>query len=297
MNKRLLVRAATYASIGIAVFLLILKLTAWLRTDSVSILASLLDSALDIAASVMIAVAVHIAQTPPDKEHRFGHGKAEPLAALAQSVFIAGSAAYLIIYSIDRILQPETLQHADVAIWYMLTSLLLTLCLIAFQQYVIAKTDSTAIEADSMHYISDVMANLLIIVSLLFTQWLWLDPALALLIGLWILRSAVKIGKKAANQLLDHELPDEMRQTIQEIILRTPKVRGYNDLRSYQSGPNRFVQLDLELDDHLSLIEAHAIAENVTKALQSRFENLDVLIHQEPVSLKHDPEHHTWGKE
>ncbi|MBF6058932.1 MULTISPECIES: cation diffusion facilitator family transporter [Thiomicrorhabdus] len=297
MNKRLLVRAATYASVGIAVFLLILKLTAWLRTDSVSILASLLDSALDTAASVMIAVAVHIAQTPPDKEHRFGHGKAEPLAALAQSVFISGSAAYLIIYSIDRIIEPQVLSHTDVAIWYMITSLILTLCLIAFQQYVIKKTESTAIEADSMHYISDVMANLLIILSLLFSQWTLLDPVLALLIGLWILRSAIKIGNKAANQLLDHELPEEMRQAIQNTIMQTPRVRGFNDLRTYQSGPNRFVQLDLELDDDLSLMEAHAIAENVTEALRAKFDHIDVIIHQEPVSLKHDPQHHTWGKE
>lgn len=292
-----LVRIATYASVATAVTLLIIKLTAWWRTDSVSILASLLDSGLDIAASLMIAVAVHIAQTPADKEHRFGHGKAEPLASLAQSVFIAGSAVYLAIYAIDRFFVPQTLQHTDTAILYMLVSLALTLTLIGFQRYVILKTDSTAIKSDSLHYLTDVMTNLLVIVSLWLSHIQWLDPLLALGIALWILRSAVKIAREAANQLLDRELPENMREQIQQIILNTPQVRGFNDLRSYQSGPNRFVQLDLELDDELTLKESHRIAEQVTQALQHRFENLDVMIHQEPVSLKNDLQHHTWGKE
>lgn len=292
-----LVRFASYASVAVASVLLLIKITAWVRTDSVSILASLLDSALDIAASLMIAVAVHIAQIPPDKEHRFGHGNAEPLASLAQSVFIAGSAFYLVIYAIDRLLVPQAIQHADTAVWYMVVSLAMTLGLISFQRYVIAKTNSSAIKADSLHYLTDVASTLLVIVSLILSQYEWLDPLLALAIALWILRSAVQIVKEAANQLLDRELPEEQRREMQQIILGIPQVRGFNDLRTYQSGPNRFAQLDLELDDNLTLKEAHQIAEAVTQALKARFEGLDVIIHQEPVSLKNDPQHHTWGKE
>ncbi|WP_178862558.1 cation diffusion facilitator family transporter [Thiomicrorhabdus cannonii] len=292
-----LVKFASYASVAVASLLLLIKITAWLRTDSVSILASLLDSALDIAASVMIAVAVHIAQIPPDKEHRFGHGNAEPLASLAQSVFIAGSAFYLVIYAVDRLLVPQAIQHADTAVWYMVLSLVMTLGLISFQRYVIAKTDSSAIKADSLHYLTDVASTLLVIASLILSQYEWLDPLLALAIALWILRSAIQIVKEAANQLLDRELPEAQRHEMQQIILGIAGVRGFNDLRTYQSGPNRFAQLDLELDDHLTLKEAHHIAEEVTQALKARFEGLDVIIHQEPVSLKNDPQHHTWGKE
>ncbi|MDG6778742.1 cation diffusion facilitator family transporter [Thiomicrorhabdus sp. zzn3] len=297
MNTLRLVKIASYASVTVATVLLIIKVTAWLRTDSVSILASLLDSGLDIAASLMIAVAVHIAQIPPDKEHRFGHGNAEPLASMAQSVFIAGSAFYLVIYSLERLFFPQEIQHAQVAVWYMAISLLLTLGLIAFQRYVIAKTDSSAIKSDSLHYLTDVATNILVIISLWFSYIQWLDPILALAIALWIFKSSLQIGKEAANQLLDRELPEAERQLIQQIILQTPNVHGFNDLRTYRSGPNRFVQLDLELDDYLTLKESHRIAEQVTQALEARFDNLDVIIHQEPVSLKNDQQHHTWGKE
>lgn len=297
MNKSRLVRIATYVSVAVAVTLVLIKIYAWWQTESVSILASLLDSTLDIAASIMIAVAVHIAQTPPDKEHRFGHGKAEPLASLAQSVFIAGSAGYLILYSIDRMLSDSVLKTPETGLIFMLISLLMTLGLIAFQRYVIHKTQSTAIKADSLHYLTDVMANILVIVSLWLSHIQWLDPLLALGIALWILRSAITIAKEASNQLLDRELPEEMRQQIQQIILGIPNVKGFNDLRTYQSGPNFFVQLDLELDDYLSLKESHRIAEQVTKALIDEFDNIDVMIHQEPVSLRNDPQHHTWGEE
>lgn len=297
MDNQKLIRIATYASVSTAMILVAIKLTAWIRSDSVSILASLLDSTLDIAASLMIAFAVYIAQIPADEEHRFGHGKAEPLAAMAQSIFIAGSAVYLVIYSIERIFAPQAITHADTIIHYMIFSLILTLVLITFQRYVIAKTQSTAIRADSLHYLSDVFANILVIVSLWLSHVNWVDPVLALLIALWILHSAASIARDASHQLLDHELPETERQTMVNIILKHPDVRGVNDLRTYQSGPNKFMQCDLELDDFLTLRASHSITEEVTQQLKSQFSDLDVMIHQEPVSLQGDPEHHTWGAE
>lgn len=296
MNKNKLVRIATYASVAIATTLLFLKIFAWVQTNSVSILASLLDSLIDIAASVMIVFAVRIAQTPPDQEHRFGHGNAEPLAAMAQSVFIMGSAGYLVIYALERMWNPTALQEVESGLWIMSLSLLLTLGLIAFQRYVIYQTNSSAIKADSLHYVSDILANALVIIGLLFSHLEWLDPLLALGIAAWILRSAYLIARDAAHQLLDHELPIEMRNQMQRIILDHPQVRGFNDLRTYQSGPNHFVQFDLELDDSLTLYQSHEITEEVTASLKAAFENLDVMIHQEPASLKHDEEHHTWGQ-
>jgi len=297
MNKARLVRIATYASVVIATLLLLLKVYAWWFTDSISILASLLDSAIDIAASVMIVIAVQIAQTPPDKEHRFGHGNAEPMAALAQSVFISGSAIYLIVFSIERYMHPQAIQSAELGFNVMIISLMVTLGLISFQRYVIIKTQSSAIKADSLHYLSDVLANILVIITLWFSAIQWLDPILGFAIASWIFYSAVRIAIEAGNQLLDHELPQEMREEIQQITLSTEGVLGMNDLRSYQSGPNRFVQFDLELDDNQSLLESHNITENVTQKLKQRFPDLDVMIHQEPASLKYDKSHHNWGKE
>ncbi|HHT00037.1 MAG TPA: cation diffusion facilitator family transporter, partial [Thiomicrospira sp.] len=174
MKNPQLVRLATYASVLVAISLLLLKTYAWWHTDSISILASLLDSAIDIAASVMIVFAVHIAQTPADKEHRFGHGKAEPLAALAQSVFISGSAIYLIIYSIDRFINPQAISSPDLGLMVMIISLVVTLGLLSFQRYVIQKTQSTAIKSDSLHYLSDVLANILVIITLWFSAIQWL---------------------------------------------------------------------------------------------------------------------------
>lgn len=296
MNKAKLVRIATYASVSVAITLFILKLIAWWHTGSVSILASLLDSFMDLLASIMIVIAVHIAQTPPDPEHRFGHGNAEPLAALAQSVFILGSAGYLILYSVDRLLTPQPVLQADTGLMLIGVSLAFTLGLIAFQRYVIHQTESTAIKADSLHYISDILANSLVLIGLWLSHLQWLDPLLALAIAFWILRSALLIAQGATHQLLDRELPEEVRLEIQNIILNTPNVKGFNDLRTYQSGPNRFVQFDLELDDELTLKESHQISEEVTFALKEKFDDMDIMIHQEPASLQNDSAHHTWGQ-
>lgn len=297
MNNQKLVRVASYVSVLVALSLVGIKLFAWVQSDSVSILASLLDSGLDVVASIMIAIAVYIAQIPPDREHRFGHGNAEPIAALGQSVFIGGSALYLIIYSIERFLHPVEIVQVDLAVFYMALTLLITILLISFQRYVIFKTQSTAIRADSLHYVTDLAANFIVIVSLLLSAVAWIDPVLALMIGLWILWSAGKIAKDSSNQLLAGELSQADRQLLLEIIQGHPEVRGVNDLRTYQSGPNKFMQCDLELDDSLTLRQSHAITEEVTELLRAKIPNLDIMIHQEPVSLQQDPNHHSWGRD
>jgi ferrous-iron efflux pump FieF len=290
-----LVRLATYVAVAVAIILVLIKLYAWLRTGSASILASLLDSTVDIIASLIIMYAVMISQAPADKEHRFGHGKAEPLASLAQSAFIAGSAVYLILYAIESLWMNSALQQVNVGLWVMGLSLVLTTLLVIFQYYVIQKTKSTAIQSDALHYVSDILTTGLVILGLLLSQLQWLDPILAILIALWILRSAYAIGRDSVNQLMDGEIDEEMRAEIVQIILATPRVQGFNDLRTYRSGPNCFVQFDLELDDQLSLFDSHAISEQVVNNLTARFANLDVMVHQEPVSFRHDADHHQWG--
>lgn len=297
MDNLKLTRVATYASVSVALLLILIKLLAWWMTSSVSILASLLDSMLDVVASFMILLAVRIAQVPPDQEHRFGHGKAEPLAALAQSVFILGSVFYLLVYAVDRLFHPQEVVAVPAGITIMVASTLLTALLIAFQKYVIHKTKSTIIEADSLHYISDLGANIIVIFGLVLTVWNidWIDPVLAIGIALIIGISALKLAKESANQLLDIELPDEMREQIQKIILSHREAEGYNDLRTYRSGPNVVIQFDLELSDGMPLIKAHRIAEEITDLIKDEIPCADVTIHQEPVSLRSDPQHHQWG--
>jgi len=290
-----LIRFATYVAVAVAIILVIIKLYAWLRTGSTSILASLLDSTVDVMASVIILYAVMIAQAPADKEHRFGHGKAEPLASLAQSAFIAGSAFYLILYAVGSLWAGHRVEQTLIGLWVMGLSLTLTIALVLFQHYVVRKTQSTAIQSDALHYFSDVLTTLLVMIGLIFSELNWLDPILAMLIALWILRSAYLIGKESVNQLMDGEVDDQMRAEMMAIILATPKVQGFNDLRTYRAGPNCFVQFDLELDDQLTLFESHEISEQVVNRLKQRFSNLDVIVHQEPVSFRHDLTHHQWG--
>jgi len=296
-KKHQWVRWATYASVSVAVTLVGIKLFGWWYTDSVGILASLLDSTIDIVASLMILVAVAIAQTPADQNHRFGHGKAEPLASLGQSVFIAGSALYLILYALERAWNPQAVSQPDLGIWIMVISMVLTLALILFQRKVVRETQSTAIAADSLHYVTDLLANVAIIVGLIFSVYQWLDPILGLLIGLWVGSQAVLLAIESSQQLLDKELPLNVREQIKNTVLSHPNVAGFNDLRTFLSGSTMMIQLDLELDDDLTLFKAHEITEEVTDLLHQQFEDADITIHQEPVSSRQDSHHHRWEME
>ncbi|KUJ71169.1 cation diffusion facilitator family transporter [Thiomicrospira sp. WB1] len=293
-QKAQLTRWATYASVAVAVFLLLLKLWGWWMTGSVGLLATLLDSAVDIVASVTILLAVRLAQQPPDNEHRFGHGKAEPLAAFAQSIFIAGSALYLIVYAVDRLLEPEPVRAPELGVWVMAGAMLLTFLLVAFQRYVVRVTGSTAVMADSWHYMTDLGANAAVLVGLLLAAYGWIDATLGLLIGALVGYQAVRLALNSANQLLDRELPEADRDAIRDIILSNPSVEGFNDLRTYRSGPKVMIQFDLELEDMMCLHKAHAIAEEVTDALHARFGDADISVHQEPLSFRHQPGHHQW---
>lgn len=284
-SERLLKRA-TYASVATAVILICAKLVAYMYTSSVSIMASLIDSLMDAAASVINLLAVRYALAPPDKEHRFGHGKAESVAGLAQSMFIAGSGVFLIIESIDRLIHPRALEEFNIGIGVMLFSVLATGLLISYQYYVIKHTQSVAIRADALHYRTDLLTNSAIILALLLTQfgWLGFDPVFALLIGGYILYSAWQIGEDAVQDLLDRELPKDKRDLIIQIAHDHPEVHGLHDLRTRMSGRTEFVQMHLELDDQLKLVEAHAIADEVEKQIKQQLPTAEVTIHQDPAN-------------
>lgn len=284
-TERLLKRA-TYASVATAIVLIIVKLVAYLYTSSVSVLASLVDSLMDIGASVINLFAIRYALSPPDQEHRFGHGKAESVAGLAQSMFIAGSGLFLIIESIDRLLHPKAIEEIGVGIGVMLFSILATAMLITFQHYVIKHTQSTAIRADALHYRTDLLTNTAIIFALLLSQigWLGFDPVFAILIAFYILYSAWGIGLEAFHDLLDRELSKEKRELIISIAQAHPKVLGMHDLRTRLSGRTEFIQMHLELDDHLTLAAAHAIADEVETKIMQVIPTAEVVIHQDPAS-------------
>jgi ferrous-iron efflux pump FieF len=284
-----LMRRATYASIAVALAMIAVKLVAWLMTDSVSLLSSLLDSLLDGAASMVNLVAVQQALVPPDREHRFGHGKAEPLASLGQAAFIAGSAVLLLIEALQHLLRPQPISNTGLGLAVMIFAIIVTLALVTFQRRVVRRTASLIVSADEMHYRADLVLNGSVMVSLLATTWLgwaYLDPAFGAAIGFWIIYGAWRVARKAIVQLMDQELPDEARARIRELALAHPQVRSVHDLRTRAAGPNAFVQIHLEMDGDLTLKEAHRISDAVEADILSAFPNAEVMIHQDPLGVE-----------
>jgi ferrous-iron efflux pump FieF len=285
-SKSRLLKLATYASVATALVLIITKLVAWFMTGSVSILASLVDSVMDSLASLINLAAVRYSLQPPDEEHRFGHGKAESLAGLAQAAFICGSAIFLVLHAIERIRFPHELEEFSIGIGVMLVAIVLTLGLLAIQKHVIARTGSSAIKADALHYTTDVLTNASIIAALYLSSlgWSWADPVFAIIIAIYIFYSAIQIGTDAFQLLMDRELPQSVQQQISEIAMNHPKVHGIHDLKTRQSGQTRFVQIHIEMDDDLPLIQAHEVADEVEEAINRELPDAEVLIHQDPVS-------------
>jgi ferrous-iron efflux pump FieF len=284
-----LMRRATYASISVAGAMVLVKLVAWLLTDSVSLLSSLLDSLLDAAASLVNLVAIRQALVPADREHRFGHGKAEPLASLGQAAFIAGSAVLLLVQALQHLLTPAPVSNTGIGIAVMVFAIAVTLVLVGYQHYVVSRTGSLVVSADELHYRADLILNGAVIVSLVATAelgWLYVDPVFGGAIGLWIIYGAWRVAQKAIVQLMDRELPDDARRRIREIALAHPQVKSVHDLRTRASGPTAFVQIHLEMDGALTLKEAHRISDAVEADILAALPNAEVMIHQDPEGVE-----------
>jgi ferrous-iron efflux pump FieF len=295
-DKARLMRLATYAATGTALLLIIVKLGAWAMTGSLALLSSLIDSLLDSGASLVNLFAVRQALQPADNDHRFGHGKAEPLAGLAQSAFVVGSAIFLLIEIGGRFFDPTPVVRGEIGIAVMIFSVLATIGLVSFQKYVVKQTGSVAVAADSLHYTGDVLINGSVIISILIGMnfnWPYADPLFAAAIALYLLKNAYEIALSSLNLLMDRELPTEEREKIIDIALDHPEVMGVHDLRTRSSGPQNFIQLHLVMDANLSLKDAHAVADLTENKIRAAFPYSEVIIHQDPAGLDEDhPEFH-----
>lgn len=280
-------RLATYASVSVASILILAKLLAWSQSGSVSLLATLVDSVLDALASLINLLAVRHALSPPDREHRFGHGKAEALAGLGQALLISGSAVYLIIEAVQRMLAPAAIEGHAYGMAVMVFSIAMTLILLSFQRHVILRTDSTAIRADALHYRTDLLVNASVLLALALSRWGWpgFDPLFAAVIACYIFYSAWEIIVRAFDHLMDRELPDNDRRAIEALALAHPEVLGIHDLRTRRSGTDKFMQMHIELADNLRLLHAHAIAEEVEAAVVAAYPEAEVIIHLDPISV------------
>src|SRR6266581_555826 len=282
-------RMATYASVAVAALLIAVKFVAWLETGSVALLSSLVDSLLDIVASLVNLVAVRHAMSPADREHRFGHGKAEPLAVLGQSAFITGSAMLLLAEAVRRLISPVPVENPPLGIAVMIFSIAVTIGLVLYQRHVVRRTGSLAISADELHYRGDLVLNGSVIAALVLGNILdlpILDPLFGAAIGTWIIWCAVRLARLSLFQLMDHELPDDEREKIRAVAQSHPDVVAAHDLRTRVAGPTAFIQIHIEMDGKMSLIRAHQISDEVEATLRSAYPNAEVIIHQDPEGIE-----------
>ena len=280
-----LMRTATYVAVGVALLLIGIKLAAWLLTGSVSMLSSLVDSLMDVLASGINLLAVRHALTPADTEHRFGHSKIEPLASLGQAAFIAGSGLFIVIEAVQRLFRPEPIESGTLGIAVMVVSTVFTAGLVLYQRYVVRRTGSTAVKADSMHYASDVLVNAGVIIAFVLAmtlEWHRADAIIAIAISAIIFYGAAQIAREALDHLMDRELPEADRARITSIARQDQRVLDVHDLRTRAAGLRAFIQLHLELPRQMSLIEAHEVCDSVELALRAAFPNAEVIIHPDP---------------
>jgi ferrous-iron efflux pump FieF len=288
-----LMRRAAAASVAVAALLVGAKAFAYIGTDSIAMLGTLADSAADLVASLGILFAVHQALMPADSDHRFGHGKAEPLIGLAQALFIAGSATFLFTEAVRHFFSPSPVTNPLSGVGVILFSIAMTAGLIAYQRKIIRATGSLAISADRAHFAGDLLTNLGVIVALLLSYylgWQLADPMIGLAIMGILYVSAWHVLRRSLDQLMDREFPENDRERIKKIVLDHHEVKGLHDLRTRAAGTQRFIQVHVEMDSALNLADAHEASDEIEKELRAAFPNAEIIIHLDPHGSEEPPE-------
>lgn len=278
----------TIASLSVAMLLIGVKFAAFLMTDSVALLSSLMDSSFDAMASLVTMISVRHAMTPADAEHRFGHGKLEALSALGQAVFIFGSAIFLMFEAVQRVMKPQHITDIQAGLVVMTVSIVLTAALIVFQTFVIRRTKSVAISADHLHYKGDLLMNLGVFACFAlsyYIPWPYFDPAFALIISGVLLKGAREITQESFGILMDKELPDDDRNKILSIITAHKDIYAVHDLRTRSTGERIFIEFHAEIDGRMPLKKAHDVTEDVERALFEAYPTSEVIVHQEPAGI------------
>ncbi|MBA4307267.1 MAG: divalent metal cation transporter FieF [Sphingopyxis sp.] len=288
MHGALTTRAAI-ASVSMALFLLALKTYAAAETGSVALLGSLADTGFDVLASLLTLFSVRYAARPADDNHRFGHGKAEALSALIQVILVIVSAILIGWRAVDRLGSGETTARPEFGIGVSVIAIAATLGLLAYQRHVVRKTGSVAIHADHVHYQSDLLLNIAVIIGIALETFLHLrgaDPVFGIAIAIWLLWGAYRAAQLALDQLLDREWPEEKRQRFIEVAMRHPELRGIHDMRTRSSGAHDFCQFHVWVDPNMTVLQAHRIMDEVEEALMHEFPGVEVLIHPDPEGHK-----------
>ena len=287
-SRRLLFMVSLVAVIA-SLAMTLIKVGGWYLTGSIAMLGALLDSLMDSASSLFIFFALRYSLHPADREHRFGHGKAEAIAAFLQGLLLLSAAGFLLVRAALGFYESKTVVHTQIGIIASAICIVITLGLIALQNYAIRRTGSLAIRADRLHYSGDFFLYLSVIVALVLTD-LFALPRIDALFGVgiaaYIAFAAARIISDAAAQLMDRELPDDVRDQIKAIARAHHDVHDVHDLRTRMSGQRMMIQFHIEMDGDVSLKQAHHISDEVEGAISEVFSNADILIHQDPAGLE-----------
>ncbi len=281
-------RGAALASISVAILLVALKGWATWSTDSAAMLGSLADSALDLVASLATLAGVWVASLPADERHRFGHGKAEALAAMFQVMLISISVVAIAVRAIEHYIAGARTQAAAEGIGVSLAAIAITLGLLTWQRYVIRRTGSLAIATDHVHYKSDLFLNLSVIAALALDQYAGLafaDPLFGIVIAVWLGWSAWSAARDAIEQLMDREWPEEKKERFLAAMAAHPDLKGVHDLRTRNSGNQDFVQFHVWVDPNMTVREAHRVMDDIEARLKAEFPDVEMIIHPDPEGL------------
>ncbi len=265
-----------------------MKSYAWSETDSVSVLTSLLDSSLDVLISALNLAAVIYAAKPADEDHSFGHSAIEDIVGLVQATFIGTSGLFVIYQAIESFANPQPIKESETGMVIIGISVLFALVIVIYQTIVARRTGSLVLKAELLHYASDLFLNAAIIVSLFFAampEYAFIDPLMGLLIAVYILRGAWKIGNRAFNNLMDRELEDDLRTQIMETIEKHKGIEGFHDFKTRRSGTRVFVQCHIEIDSSISFLQAHEITDKLEAKILKILPEVEMILHQDPVRL------------
>ena len=287
-----LIKSASYASVVIAIIIMIVKTYGWVETESQSILASLVDSLLDITSSMINLIAIRVALTPPDSNHRFGHDKFQDLAIFSQSIFFFASCLFILFSSIRALYEKAVPENQTIGANVMYLCIFLTFTLVIYQSYVVKRTNSKLIEADKLHYFSDFLTNIAVVGSLYLSNSFWyVDAAAGIVISAYIMYTSYLLFRGAMRNLVDEEFDSEHREKILKIIVSFPEALGVHELKTRSAGNKPFIQFHLEVDGGISLFEAHNISDRITAELIKQFPSAEIIIHQDPAGLEKEENH------
>ncbi len=277
------------SAIGLGAFLsfimVIIKSLAWWKSKSMSIGGSLLDSVIDCFTSLMNFFVLRYARSPADKEHRFGHGKAEAIASLAQAPILLLSGLYFSGQSAYRLMVPQALIIDGWCLAIMGISTFITLIIVLAQQYTLRRYDSLILKTDNLHYRADMLLNIGVFISIYISRtWhvVWIDSIAGICLGLYITYTGYDVAKDALNMLMDKELDDNTREIILDQAKQHPNVMDVHDLRTRDASGQYFIQLHLVMDAFISLSDAHKIVVEVEKKIRAILPKADILIHADP---------------